>query len=90
MPPTGSTTACRQPGQDHHRHHLECHAHHVSDPGPFGRPRLRSHRQASRPRHRSQQLALDPHVPPPRFSRAIRTTKVARTSLIGGRPVRFR
>ena len=36
-----------------------------------------------------EQLALDPHIPQRGFSRAIRTTKAARTSSIGGRPVRF-
>jgi hypothetical protein len=35
-----------------------------------------------------EQLALDLCVPQRGFSRAIRTTKAARTSLIGGRPVR--
>ena len=36
-----------------------------------------------------EQLALQPPYPQRGFSRAIRTTKAARTSSIGGRPVRF-
>ena len=36
-----------------------------------------------------EQLALDPQVAQLGFSRAIRTTKAARASSIGGRPVRF-
>src|SRR3954447_13941662 len=36
-----------------------------------------------------EQLALQPHIAPAWFSRAIRTTKATRTSSTGGRPVRL-
>jgi hypothetical protein len=36
-----------------------------------------------------EQLALNPRVPPARFSRAIRITSAASASSIGGRPVRW-
>jgi hypothetical protein len=36
-----------------------------------------------------EQLALQPHISPARVLAPIRTTKAARTSSIGGCPVRF-